>query len=231
MTRVRNVPIRLISFFDRLDQVLRTTLSAKKSSKGENSLRVKLEELVDAEAKGKWWIVGSAWEGRQAAAATSASAAASSNDYDATSSNSTSVSDATLAKIESLAAKQRMNTQLRKTIFAILLTAEDYVDCFQRLLKLNLNEKQEREIVYVLGSACLHEKAFNPYYGHLAAKLAAHDKRFKITFKYWFWDKYRELESMVDKRVANLAKLVAHLVSQGGLSLDAFKVRSKVMNE
>ena len=156
-----------------LSQALRATLSAKKSSKGENSLRVSLDELVDAESRGKWWIVGSAWEGRQAGAAL----AKQESSVDTPNPSST-ISDVKLAKIESLAAKQRMNTELRKTIFAILLTAEDYVDCFQRLLKLNLNEKQEREIVYVLGSACLHEKAFNPYYGHLAAKLTGHDKRF-----------------------------------------------------
>jgi len=210
---------------ERMIKVLRSTLSAKNSSKGENSLRVSLEELVQADSKGKWWIVGSAWEGRQAAAGGSA---ASRNDFAAkasiTSSASATVSDAKLAKIEALAAKQRMNTDLRKAIFAILLTAEDYVDCFQRLLKLNLNEKQGREIVYVLGSACLHEKAFNPYYGHLAAKLAAHDKRFKITLKYWFWDKYRELESLPERRAVNLADLLAHLVSRGELGLDILKI-------
>ena len=201
-----------------LFQVLRTTLSAKKSSKGENSLRVSLEELIDADSKGKWWIVGSAWEGRQAGAAPSLpkeSGVSTSTDH---------LNDATLKKIEQLAVKQRMNTQLRKTIFAILLTAEDYVDCFQRLLKLNLNEKQEREIVYVLGSACLHEKSFNPYYAHVASKLAGHDKRFQITFKYWFWDKYRELDSMPAKRVVNLANLVAQLLLREAMSLAAFKI-------
>ena len=201
---------------------MRTTLTAKKSSKGENSLRVSLEELVDADSKGKWWVVGSAWEGRQAGAPAS-SVKLSQDGADSTPSTS-GINDVTMARIETLATKQRMNTQLRKTIFAILLTAEDYVDGFQRLLKLNLNEKQQREIVYVLGSACLHEKTFNPYYAHLASKLASHDKRFPITFKYWFWDKYRELDSMPTKRVGNLARLVGHLVLNSEMSLSSFKI-------
>merc|ERR1712087_228611 len=37
--------------------------------------------------------------------------------------------------------------------------------------------------------------------------MGGHDKRFKITFKYWFWDKYRELESMAEKKVVEFFKM------------------------
>jgi len=202
---------------ERMTKSLRSTLAAKKSSKGENSLHVRLDELLQADKRGKWWIVGSAWEGRQAAASDSASA-------DPLASSMPKLNDETLAKIERLAVKQRMNTQLRKTIFAILLTAEDYVDAFQRLLKLNLNEKQEREIVFVLGSVCLNEKSFNSYYAFLAQKFCTYHKRFRITFKYWFWDQYRELTGLPERKAINLARLLAHLLLDGDLELTVFKV-------
>ena len=31
---------------------------------GDNQLHISLEELLKAEEKGKWWLVGSAWDGK-----------------------------------------------------------------------------------------------------------------------------------------------------------------------
>ena len=37
-----------------------------------------------------------------------------------------------------LARKQKMNTDVRRSIFVVLLSSEDYVDAFERLMKLKL---------------------------------------------------------------------------------------------
>lgn len=39
------------------------------------------------------------------------------------------------AKVLELARKQRMNTDIRKNIFCIIMTSEDYLDAFEKILR------------------------------------------------------------------------------------------------
>lgn len=45
-------------------------------------------------------------------------------------------------KMLQLAASQRMNTDARKAIFCILMSGEDYIDAFEKILRLDLPGKQ-----------------------------------------------------------------------------------------
>lgn len=79
-----------------------------------------------------------------------------------------------------LARKQRMNTDIRRNIFCILMTAEDYLDAFEKLSHLGLTDQQEREIIYVLMDCCLQEKKFNPYYAVLAERFCLCDRKYQV---------------------------------------------------
>ena len=48
---------------------------------------------------------------------------------------------------------------------------QDYIDGFQKLVKLGLKDVQEREVIHVLLDCCLQESQFNPYYSYLGQKL------------------------------------------------------------
>lgn len=39
------------------------------------------------------------------------------------------------AKVLELARKQRMNTEVRRNIFCVIMTSEDYLDAFEKLLR------------------------------------------------------------------------------------------------
>ena len=47
-----------------------------------------------------------------------------------------------------------MNTDIRRSIFVVLMSSDDYVDACERLGQLNLTEVQQREIVRVLLHCC-----------------------------------------------------------------------------
>lgn len=47
-----------------------------------------------------------------------------------------------------------MNTEARRAIFTILLTSDDYLDAFEKIVKLKLKSKEERDIVNVLFYCC-----------------------------------------------------------------------------
>lgn len=45
-------------------------------------------------------------------------------------------------KMLQLAAAQRMNTDARRAIFCVIMSGEDYIDAFEKLLRLDLQGKQ-----------------------------------------------------------------------------------------
>lgn len=120
------------------------------------------------ENRGKWWVVGSAWTGK------------TSVEKDKKEENIKYKSEYSEQILE-LARKQRMNTDIRRNIFCILMTAEDYLDAFEKLLHLSLRGQQDREIVHVLMHCCLQEKTYNPYYAVLAQKFCEYDRKYQVS--------------------------------------------------
>ncbi len=117
-----------------------------------------------------------------------------------------------------------MNTDIRRTVFFVVMGSTDFMDCFEKLQKLNLRGKQEREIVRVLLECCAQEAVYNAYYAHVAQKLCVFESSFRFTFQLAFWDHFKQFESMPPRRASNLAKLLAHLMAQGTESPAMLKV-------
>ncbi|GFS07541.1 nucleolar MIF4G domain-containing protein 1-like [Elysia marginata] len=182
---------------------------------GEDQLNIGLEDLLKADQVGRWWIVGSAWEGRS-----------SSTDIakEAKSRTETSVVGTISSQMLKLAKKQGMNTDIRRHIFFILGSSEDFEDAFSRLLRLGLNRTQEREIIHVMLHCCLNEKEYNPFYAFLAQKFCSFDRRFMMTVQFSMWDKFKEMEKMDKSNRLKLAKFISHLLLTKSLSLSIFKV-------
>lgn len=62
-----------------------------------------------------------------------------------------------------------MNTDVKKAVFQAIVGAEDYLQAFENVTRLNLRKQQEREIVKVLVHCCVNEKkVFNKFYALLA---------------------------------------------------------------
>ncbi|GBM40635.1 Nucleolar MIF4G domain-containing protein 1 [Araneus ventricosus] len=178
-------------------------------------LAISYEDLLKAEEKGKWWIVGSAW--------------AESDDNDskklqAVKGNQLNLKTEVSEKILELARKQHMNTDVRKTIFCIIMTSEDYMDAFEKLLKLNLKNQQEREIIHVILHCALQEKNFNPFYAHLAKQFCNFARKHQICLQFALWDKFKEFSKMKPRQMKNLSGLLSFLFASGALPLSVLKV-------
>lgn len=171
---------------------------------------LKWSKLIDPTKKGQWWLSGDMI------------LLSSSNNIENVAKR-IDKENSEAQKMLQLAAGQRMNTDARRAIFCIIMSGEDYIDAFEKLLRLDLQGKQDREIMRVLVECCLQEKVFNKYYCVLASKLCTHDKNHKFTLQYCVWDHYTELESMQLIRSMHLAKLVAEMVSNFTLSLAVLK--------
>ncbi|EOY10529.1 MIF4G domain and MA3 domain-containing protein isoform 1 [Theobroma cacao] len=169
---------------------------------------LKWSKLLDPEKKGQWWLSGD-----MVSATNDVEEVASRIDKEALEAQ----------KMLELAAAQRMNTDGRRAIFCIIMSGEDYIDAFEKLLRLDLPGKQDRDIMRVLVECCLQEKVFNKYYTVLAAKLCEHDKNHKFTLQFCLWDHFKELDSMPLIRSMHLAKFIAEMVASFTLSLAVLK--------
>ncbi|XP_036288610.1 nucleolar MIF4G domain-containing protein 1 isoform X2 [Pipistrellus kuhlii] len=178
----------------------------------EPQLRVSWDSVLNAEQTGRWWIVGSAWSGAPMIDSSQQKALQK------------PLAGTVSAKMLELARKQRMNTDVRRNIFCTIMTSEDFLDAFEKLLKLGLKDQQEREVVHVLMDCCLQEKTYNPFYAFLAGKFCDYERRFQMTFQFSIWDKFRDLENLPATNFSNLVSLVAHLLKTKSLPLSILKV-------
>lgn len=88
---------------------------------------LKWRKLIDPDKKGQWWLSGDL-------------ANSSENVEFVTTTWSTEALET--QKLVQLAAAQRMNTDLRRAIFCIIMSGEDYLDAFEKLLRLDVSGKQ-----------------------------------------------------------------------------------------
>ncbi|GFY90505.1 MIF4G domain-containing protein [Actinidia rufa] len=129
---------------------------------------LKWSKLLDPDKKGQWWSSGDT-----VSMTSNVEEVASTIDGESLEAQ----------KLLQLAGAQRMNTDVRRAIFCVIMSGEDYIDAFEKLLRLNLQGKQDREIMRVLVECCLQEQVFNKYYSVLATKLCSHDKKPQNQFK------------------------------------------------
>ncbi|XP_027625863.1 nucleolar MIF4G domain-containing protein 1 [Tupaia chinensis] len=217
MLALKNNDMRKIPGYDpepveKLRKVQRALVRSGGSG-SEARLRVSWDGILNAEQTGRWWIVGSAWTGAPMIDSSCHPPL-----------QKPPVGTQVSSKILELARRQRMNTDVRRNIFCTIMTSEDFLDAFEKLLKLGLKDQQEREIVHVLMDCCLQEKTYNPFYALLASKFCAYERRFQMTFQFSIWDKFRDLENLPATNFSNLVQLVAHLLKTKSLTLSILKV-------
>ncbi|KRX54903.1 Nucleolar MIF4G domain-containing protein 1 [Trichinella sp. T9] len=190
---------------DHFTKLLRSCLSGKTP---EMPLAFGLMDILEASTKGRWWIVGSSY-------VVPVAGASKSGDL-----NQFNYSEDLLR----LAKKNRMNTDLKRNIFCCILSAEDYLNAFEKLLKLNLSDKQEREIIHISFVCCLNEKTFNPFYGYLVQKFCSYNAKFVLTTQFALWDKLKILKTLKKTQIQNLSSLIAHLFGSLALPISVLKV-------
>ena len=87
----------------------------------------KWSKLLDPDKKGQWWLSGDV-----ASSTGNVEEVANRIDKDVHETQ----------RMLQLAAAQKMNTDARRAIFCIIMSGEDYLDAFEKLLRLELPGKQ-----------------------------------------------------------------------------------------
>ena len=202
-------------------------------------LRIGLKDIRDTDKRGKWWLVGASYkevnrnDQHIAVPETKLQPYPQSGDAE--------MVDNGAADLLQLAREQRMNTDVRRSIFVSIMSATDYRDAHLRLLKLHLKKIQEQEIPKVLIHCAGAEKIYNPYYTLIARRLCS-NRKLRMAFQFSLWGLFKRMgegedgieEELDDhdeqddalgmRSIVNLAKLYGILIAEGGLDLSILKV-------
>jgi len=206
---VNKIPNYDPSHFEHLRKNIKVCI---REGKFATELNISYKDLIQADSRGRWWIVGSAFTGNLVGTER--------EQVSKTGAETEQFSDKLLA----LAKKMRMNTDIRRQIFCILMSAEDFSDAAEKLVKLGTKNQTEREVVFVITDCCMQETKFNPYYGHVATKLASLDRKYRVAMQFNLWDRVRQLGDMKKFQLNNLALLAKFLIIEKAQSLGLLKV-------
>jgi nucleolar MIF4G domain-containing protein 1 len=181
-------------------------------------LRVTIEDLRSAEDRGKWWLVGAAWNGDPL----------TENKENPTRTVVVAEQENQLLK---LARKQGMNTDIRRSIFVVLMSSEvnsgsgrvfrlflissaGLCGCLRKAWTVEphgdsttRNRPCPSPLLWECSSCFVppsvlpvhtiyitqQEKAYNPYYALVCQELCRFSHSYKITLQFCLWDFLREL--------------------------------------
>ncbi|XP_055699005.1 nucleolar MIF4G domain-containing protein 1 homolog [Phlebotomus papatasi] len=192
------------SLAEHLRKVLKGIL---KNGKYVTTLNITLDDLLNTDQRGKWWIVGSAWTGRQS--------------EDQGTSNRKKVQQFSDEVLE-LANTHRMNTEDKRNVFCTLMTATDQTDAFNQLIELSI--KDLRVIASILIYSCICESVYNAFYAVVAEKLCFFDRKYRLAIQFAAWDKIKILGKHTDAQIENFSRFIAHLIEEGAQPLSILKV-------
>lgn len=179
---------------------IRKALGSMAGAGGE-PLRVGRDDLLNADKRGKWWVIGASWQGRDADIAesggvTNQNGAPGSDAFvsDSLADDNTGTTLDSAPDLLALARAHRMNTAIRRAIFIALLSASDCRDARLRLAALRLKRRTaDAEIPRVLLHLAAAEEAYNPYYTLVAKQVVVEDRRAKMGMGIALWDFFRRM--------------------------------------
>ena len=187
-----------------------------------SSLRISLQDIIDIPVKGRWWKTGASWVGQQH----NSHSSSTTDDNIDTPSTSQMEKDNEQSKLLRLASLARMNTDLRKSIFCIIMSSSDCEDAFANLMRQQILSPHYAEVGRVLVECCVREKNYNPYYSHLGLRICEFHKKSKRELGKIVSDFLQRFDQNNDKKdakssrqAANLAKLSSHWLRHGVLKL------------
>ena len=114
--------------------------------------------------------------------------------------------------------------KLRKVIYLTIISSVDFQECCHKLLKLNMKEGQEMELVNMIIECCIQERSYPRFFGLLAERLCIINEIFKHNFEMQFENQYIKVHRFETNKLRNLAKLFAHLLYTNAIDWSVFRI-------
>ncbi|EKV04141.1 Nuclear protein (Sgd1), putative [Penicillium digitatum] len=215
------------------------SLNSSRVIRASEPINISRDDIHNSSKKGKWWLVGASWKEDPLVTAQREMAGVQMTQPEVQDDESDDEPDFGV-----LARAHRMNTDVRRSIFVAIMSANDFQDAHVRLMKLRLKRAQEFEIPRVLLHCAMEEQAHNPYYSLIARRICGEQgRRMKMSFMFALWNEFKKMGERGDtdedeynnfdsddeengvsmKSVVNLAKMFSTLIVDGSLTLSILK--------
>ncbi|KAF5022779.1 hypothetical protein F66182_5194 [Fusarium sp. NRRL 66182] len=195
-----------------------------------------LIDIEGAETRGKWWLVGASVPTNLLDKSKKADEPGSGYE-----SSDREDMDIVLPDFPKKARAQGLGSTAQIAIFTALMTASNYEDGYRQFVNLKLKKDDQLAIASVLVQCVGSEMQYNPYYALVGAKACLTNSRIRFAIQDRLWKIFRSLgESMFgeapeedetadaermkdERRLGNVAKFYAALVSDGTLNIAILK--------
>ncbi|SCU80502.1 LAMI_0B02674g1_1 [Lachancea mirantina] len=223
-------------------------LTKSSSASSTEPIQVSLDDIKNVDSRGKWWLVGASWKGNMNSAFDIKTGKEETGSRHKNRGDGLVINDTLLEELpdwDTIARQHRMNTDVRRAVFVSVMSAQDFMDAFTMIEKLNLKNRQSAEIPKVIIhclSAESRSRGFNPYYTLLSSKLCENNHHVLKAFQFAFWNVVKKLEAkdvsdsetddsdneiededMRLRKYSNLARLFGGLLADSTLKLDLLK--------
>lgn len=221
--------------------------------KATEPLRIGLKDMEESDKRGKWWLVGASWAGRDGgpgkqADKEGAKGRADEDEDEDEGEEADSIilesDEEVVPDLHEIARQQNMNTDVRRSIFIAIMSASDYEDAYRRVTKLRLGKHRQKEVAYVVMQCAGAEQQYNIYYSLVARRLCG-DGRIRFAFQDSLWKLFRRLgesifgeeadeeqddedddneaEATAVRRIFCVAKMFGFLIANGAQGLGVLK--------
>lgn len=200
-------------------------------------LRIGINDIRSSDKRGKWWLIGASYKDEDKDSVELDTSKR--NDRENSVRKESEVLIGNSSDLIQLAREQRMNTDVRRSIFVAIMSATDFKDAHLRLQKLRLKKTQQVEIPKVLIHCAGAEKIYNPFYS-LVSRQVCSDRKLKMSFQFSLWNLFKRMgedrddhEEELDtededtlglRSIVNLAKMFGVLLAEDGLGIGVLKV-------
>ena len=114
--------------------------------------------------------------------------------------------------------------KFRKTIYLTIISSIDFQECCHKLLKLEIKEGQEYEMINMIIECCVQERTYLRFYGLLSERLCNLNEVYKKNYETEFENQYIKIHRLETNKLRNLSKLYAHLLYTNAIEWSILKI-------
>ncbi|KZT24038.1 MIF4G-domain-containing protein [Neolentinus lepideus HHB14362 ss-1] len=116
---------------------------------------------------------------------------------------------------------------LRRTVYLTIMNALNYEEAVHKLLKVQVNEGEEIELVNMIIECCSQERTYSKFYGLVSERFCKLNRVWEECFEHAFANYYNTIHRYETNRLRNIARLFGHLFASDSVSwaaLNAIKM-------
>lgn len=112
---------------------------------------------------------------------------------------------------------------LRRTIYLTIMNALNYEEAVHKLLKVQLQEGEEIELVNMVIECCSQERSYSTFYGLIGERFCKLNRVWTDCFEQAFTTYYTTIHRYETNRLRNIARFFGHLVATDSISWLVFE--------